>query len=138
MLMYLPSFLFNTLHTDVFLQKKKKKSLLTYHFDSQKKNIFKFFNFHICTFDLYSYMYRNTPCLRDNTFKSLDIYMGLMFEPNSVILVSQILYFPPCETPLIRPFEILREFSKIIREEQSPHRYTQVSQKLEFLCPTAF
>ena len=37
--------------------------------------------------------------------------MGLMFEPNFVILVSQVLYFPPC------PFEILREFSKIIKEE---------------------
>ena len=47
--------------------------------------------------------------------------------------------------PLIRPFEILREFSKIIKEElcdfireQSQHRDTQVSQKLEFLYPTAF
>ena len=58
--------------------------------------------------------------------------MGLMFEPNSIILVSQILYFPPC------PFEILREFSKIIKQElcdfiiePSQHRDTQVSQKLE-------
>ena len=57
--------------------------------------------------------------------------MGLMFEPNFVILVSQILYFPPC------PFEILSEFSKIIKElcdfiiEPSQHRDTQVSQKLE-------